>query len=67
MTSDRGKNCSEAGADCTFAALSGTVFTENTAFFAGGAIFASDFDAIRLDCSQQSEAEIQESNKGSLQ
>ena len=50
---DRIINCTDPLADCTFVALSGTLFTKNRARIAGGAILASDLNMIHLNCTAQ--------------
>ena len=47
---DRIINCTDPRADCTFVALSGTIFTHNRAHVAGGAVLASDLNMIHLNC-----------------
>ena len=50
MNEDRQVNCSEAGANCTFLAFRGSTFIKNEALEAGGAVLASDLNAIRGNC-----------------
>ena len=53
MNEDRLVNCTEHNANCTFLAFRGSTFVDNEALSAGGAVLASDLNAIRVGCARR--------------
>ena len=55
-------DCSKPGAECTLAALMGVTFENNSARRAGGSVFASDLAAVRVNCSDVSDEDVEKTS-----
>ena len=58
MVNNASTNCSKPEFRCPFVTLVDTVLSKNRATYAGGGIFVSDIDAVRLNCSSDDRSDV---------